>query len=166
MADPLIGVKDLVVTALTGFARLITLVPVGRIQAWDRDVDIRGEVETATDMGARIWIVPMPCELDLNYSSGSVRHVRNFAIGFGVGRLKLDLILAIERQIQCALARLSTLKQPDGTTPIEHPLPLTVESIGVRGSDPEREPLNDPEEWTDLYQVSVVAFEPRSALLG
>ena len=166
MTDPLTAIDNLVRDALTQLEGLTALVRVSKIQLWDRAVDIRGEVETATDMGGRCWVVPVPSELDLNWSSDSVKHVRKYAVGFGVGNLKLEECRKIERQVQRAMARLNKGLKADAVTPISHPLPLTIESVAAPKTDPDREPLHDPQEWTDVCDVAVVAFEPYASLMS
>lgn len=163
-SNPLTDIDILVAEALTGYGGLTALVPVSKIQVWDRTVDIRGEVETAPDLGKRVWVVPGRSTVEMSYSSSSVRWKRRYAIGFGAAGLKVEACREIEFAITKALARLFELKKPD-LTPITQPTPLEVESISIGDTDPEREPLGDPEEWTDVCDVMVLAFSPRAALL-
>ena len=165
MSSPLSKIDDIVAQALIGFGPLTALVPAQKIQVWDRAVDIRGEVEDASDMQARIWVVPMDSNTDLNFSSGSVRFERHYDIGFGVGKLLLSQMRDIEWAIYGALHHLFNLKQPDGITIITQPDPLKIESIGGGRTDPERGPMvGDPQEWSDLITVTVVAFTARTNL--
>ncbi|MFH1417265.1 MAG: hypothetical protein ABII12_03145 [Planctomycetota bacterium] len=166
MSNPLAEIDAIVAAALTEFEPLTAVVPVGRIQLWDRAVDIRGEVEEASDMGCRIWIVPMDSDPNLPWSSGSARFDRNYDIGFGVGNLLLPQLRGIEWLIYKALARLFELKRADGATPIANPVPFQIESFVPTRSDPERGPLvSDPQEWTDLIGVKATVVTARSNLL-
>lgn len=166
MSNPLTAIDELVTHALTEFSGLTAIVPPGKIQAWDRMVDIRGEVEDASDLRGRVWIVPGRSELDLGYGNWVARHVRGFSIGFGCGGLKLSECRDIERQVQRAMARLNALQQADGVTPIVQPSPLEIESVAVHGTDPEREPIDDPSEWRDVCDIIVIAIESKTDLMG
>lgn len=164
--NPLTIIDALVHAALTEFGELTALVPATRIQVFDRSVDVRGEVEDAFDLGGRVWVIPQASSFDLDWATGEVKHLRRYSIGFGVGTMQVGQIRDIERAIQRALARLSAGLKADGTSLTATPSGWAVEPALVGPSDPEREPIADPQEWRDVCDVTLTAFEPRPALLS
>lgn len=165
MANPLSDIDTLVAAALTGFTALTALVPESRIQLYDREIDIR-QMEGATGLGSRIWVVPLASDVNLTWSSGRAEITRRYAVHYGSAGLKLSDCREIEWQIMRALTRLFEGVGPDGVTPITQPTPLQIENVSVGASDPEREPMLDPEEWRDVCDVSVMAFVARADLLA
>ncbi len=164
--NPLTLIDDVVADAFRGSAGITAIVPADLIQVWDREVDVRGDVEDAPDLGRRLWITPIASPTDFNFSSGSTRFTRRYRLGFGTGGVAVQACREMEWQILIAARRLHDLQGPDGS-PLDAQViaPLALESASVGTTDPEREPLFDPQEWTDVCELTVVATAPDSALV-
>ena len=164
-SNPFTAIDGLVSDAIVGHALFAGLVSSGRIQVFDRSVDIRGEIEESADMGNRVWIEPVSTGTAWNFSSGSTQFVERYRVGFGNGDMKLEEIRTLKWNIVQALAILAELKHPD-FTPISdaETTPFQIQSINISGGRPERDPLSDPQEWSDEILVAVTAFMNTSAL--
>lgn len=165
VSNPFTAIDNIVASAITGHTLFANLNISGRIQVFDRPIDIRGEIEASADMGKRIWIEPVSSDPRWNFSSGSTQFVEQYRVGFGNGDMKLEEIRQLKWDILQALATLSNLKNPDGT-PLDGTAttPLDIQSITIGGSRPERDPLSDPQEWLDEILVTVTAFASTNSM--
>lgn len=165
MANPLSTIDTIIQTGLADYAPLAALVSANDMQFFDRVVDAR-EMEEAADLSRRIWVYPTKSRVDFEWSSGSAWFARHYGIGFGSGNMRLSLLRELEWSIICACRLMYERLVPNGAASIADPTPLLLESIFVTDSDPEREPIADPQEWTDVCDVIVNCTCARSAIVS
>lgn len=158
-SNPFTAISLVVARAITDHQLFVDLKDAGRIQVFDRSIDVRGEIEESPDLGKRIWIEPVSSDPKWNFSSGSTKIDEQYRIGFGNGDMKLEEIELLRWNLWRALATLSNLRHPDETPIVDGETnPFQLQSIIVGGGRPERDPLSDPQEWKDEILVTVTAF--------
>lgn len=163
--NPLVAIDAIVTSGISGHAAVQALLAAGEIQLFDRVVDAREMGGDAPDLSRRLWVYPTASRTDLAFGSNLARFERRYGIGFGVGHLQVAALREIEWAVIRACRVMFDGLQANGLTPIEEPSPLQIESIVVTETDPQREPVADPQEWSDVCDVIVVAHAARSALV-
>ena len=173
--NPLSAVTTIVKTGLTVDPLIAALIPESRVQVWDRPVDVRGDMEADKELGRRIWIIPRRHTTNLGWSSGSALFVRRYEIGYAAGDLKLIECERLEWLIIRAATLMSNKQLPQEPGTQEPPLPsskamtdpspLQIEAIGLEDTDPQREPLETPEEWRGVITLVVTLKGPRADIL-
>jgi hypothetical protein len=159
-------IDELVSAAITEFAEITggaaPLVPAAMIQVWEKDSDPLGDVEGRAWGG---WIRIVPGEVrKAQYSSSENRYELPYAIEYGHKGLSRERCNLISTAIHRAVERLNNLTEADGVTPITQPSPMRIESCESVSIDRERQPIDDPEEWSDAAGVVIVAFAARETL--
>lgn len=131
-----------------------------RVLLSDRPVDVRDEPEDATDMGQRIWVLPLRSPIHTEDTSTSAALQRRYRIGLAAGNLDLKALRKLEWNLHCALVKF-TVEAPSITGQF-----LTIESAELGESDPSKSPQEDPDEWHDAIDLTVRIFHPHDAFEG
>ena len=174
--NPLSKIAAIVRDAFVTDPRIAAMIKQSAVQTYDDKMDVRGDIEKDTAMGNRLWILPGQHASNLLYSSGSVQLTRRYMVGYSPGSMSLPECERLEWLIICAAALLCEKKLPQlpGTEEpplppvkeIAEPAPLSIESIGLGDTDPERLPLDTPQDWRAVTQVTVVVKALRSAIIN
>lgn len=165
--NPLTEVRLLFVTALSYDAGIREIIPPQNFQVWDRKLETGQNFAEMASLGRRLWLVPARHTMEMHPSNTAIRYIRRFVIGYGSGDMELAECERLEWLISRALAPLKQLRLPPnpvGKAPTPWPdealYPLIVEWIGAGEFDPQKQPLEFPEEWTGVADVEAVAKGP------
>ncbi|MBX3396503.1 MAG: hypothetical protein KF841_14170 [Phycisphaerae bacterium] len=158
-SSPFWAIDTLVKDQLANYAPLAAMVPGGRLQAWDRRVDIRRNLEDAVTAGKRIIIMPNGTEIDPRYSSGSARFLLRYELLLFSGKMLLEDIRKMEWYTCCALIRMWKEMGPEPASTLDTGTaePLIVEAFIVGQAQQDKLPLDLPEEWESVMELTVVA---------
>ncbi len=138
-SNPFTAIDQLIADQFENYAPLTAVIPAAKQQAFERLVDIRGDLEEAADFGGRLVLIPRETRINPGYSSGSARIELEYEIFFGVGQLPVEALRKIEWAIiQVCTCLYSGRTSTGGTLPANLAAPLTWEQFIFRRSSPER----------------------------
>lgn len=156
--NPLTSLREMVAGVLTDFAPLVNAFgDISRVQLFDQDVDARGDMADHEAMGKRCQLEPGRHSVNFNDSSSSILFTRRYTVGVYGGGVAIKPLEYIEWHLTRGLLYLFMKKQPGTTDTIVEPAPLLIRDITVTEVDPERDPLEDTEEWKAVCDVVVIA---------
>ncbi len=137
----------------------------GKVQAFDRKVDIRRNFEDAILAGSRALVVPRGMTISPNFSSGSMRFRLRYDIACYSGKMTIEDIRLLEWGVALACTRLYQGIGPDGS-PLDAnaAAPLVIETFNVGEVEEDRQRVDMPEEWESVTQLTVFADGDKAAL--
>lgn len=166
-SNPLTAIDLIIVDQLRYFTALTTIVNANMIQVWDREVDLRDDPEEQQDAGPRVWLVPVRTDPKIDYSSSSARIELIYNIGYGTGRITVESSRLIEWVLIRLAARLYKGIGPTGVALDPNTAaPLLIEKFLTGPCNPDREPLDAPQEWQGVFELRVVAMAAHAALVA
>lgn len=158
--DPLTRIDDLVVGLLKNFSAVSEEagVPQDNIQVWESEINLDDDPENDIDSGPRIWLVPVGTRPDYTATSGAADIELRYQVGYGTAALKRQNARAIEWVLIRLGARLYKGIGADGL-PLDYgsTAPLVIQQITGGSIDPERDPIDAPEEWQGVFEIIVLA---------
>lgn len=128
-----------------------------RVQAFDQKVDVRRNFENAYKAGARALVVPSGITVS-DFSSGSVRFKLRYAIACYSGKMTVEDVRLMEWGVALACVRLYQGIGPTGSPLDSNPAaPLVIESFLLGEIEEDKQPVDMPEEWESVSNLTVVA---------
>jgi len=158
--NPLTELRLLAGKILTDYAPIVAAVGgTEAIQIWGRQVDARGDLRDAQVPGYRLEMSDVDTRVDFDDSSSTARIIARYAIAVYTGRPDLPPVEYLRWQIIKGACYLFMRREPGTSDPLDDSAiaPLRNLDIKVVQADPEREPRDDVEEWTDVCDVVAIA---------
>ncbi len=166
-SNPLTALDVVLVDQLRFFTPLTDIVDPNLIQVWDRAVDLRDDPEEQVDAGPRIWLVPTRLDTKVDYSSSSARIELTYQVGYGSGSITIESARLIEWTLIRLAARLYKGVGPTGgAVGPNSAQPLYIEKALTGACDPDREPLDAPQEWRGVFEIRIVAMVDHTDLIA
>lgn len=163
-SNPYTAIDEMIADNFREDASLLAVCPLAHMQFYDRQQDVRGDIDQSPDLGNRLWIFPLPDEDDWNWSSGCIRIVLKYLVGFGTGKMRMEDNRILKWLVMRGFARLHRLENAAGDPLVPGADPFLLESITPGRTNPEREPMYDPEEWMDERELTVVCHADRTLM--
>lgn len=150
--NPITSLRLLVASVPTSYAPFLTAIGgVKNVQIWDRAVDVRGDLKKSAGAKRRLQLRPTASDLDFNWSSGSARFARRYAIDVYSTGTEVAPVEYLEWLLWKGYGYLFDQRLPGSDDPIVVPEPLILDSISLTAADPDREDLDgETEGWTTI----------------
>lgn len=142
-------VDNVVIAAVRDHPVVQRVVGAGAIQAWDRAIDVRGDL--TGQLGRRLRIDIADDEPDWHKDNANVWFTRKYPIWLAAASLDRDQRNAMVEAVWAALELLDAGLKPD-ETPIAWPTDIYVDSVACGKTDPDFEPAGDSP--AALYEIS------------